>query len=420
MNTISEYLASLRSEDYTILIVDDNPTNLEVVVNSLREQGFNTLIATDGEIALERAEYVRPDLILLDVIMPGIDGFETCRRLKMSENTKQIPIIFMTALTQTEDKVKAFAMGGVDYITKPLQYEEILVRVATHLRIHELTRNLQIQAEELQRANQSLQDSLETLQLAQNQLIQSEKMAALGNLVAGIAHEINTPLGIGVTATSYLQQKTHEIHNLYMARQMTRSDLEHYWQTTEESTAMILGNLNRAAEQIRSFKQVAVDQTTSEKRRFNVKSHLQDLLLSLHPKLKRIQPVITIHCREDLEITSYPGAFSQIMTNLIMNSLQHGFEQHEQGKMSIDIYDEIQDNVQILQIRYHDNGRGMTSEELTHIFEPFYTTKRGQGGTGLGLHIVYALVTQRLKGQIECQSTPGVGTTFLIQFHINE
>lgn len=301
-------------------------------------------------------------------------------------------------------------MDGVDYITKPLQYEEILVRVATHLRIHELTSNLQIRAEELQQANQSLQNSLETLLLAQNHLIQSEKMTALGNLVAGIAHEINTPLGIGVTATSYLQQKTHEIHNLYSSGKMTRSDLERYLHTTEESTAMILGNLSRAAEQIQSFKQVAIDQTSDEMHRFNVKSHLHELLLSLHPKLKETPHVVTLHCPEDFEITSYPGAFSQIITNLMMNSLQHGFEYQEQGEITIDIRKEARE----LHLRYHDNGRGMTEEELAHIFEPFYTTKRGRGGTGLGLHIVYALVTQKLKGQIEYKSAAGTGTTFLI------
>jgi signal transduction histidine kinase len=174
---------------------------------------------------------------------------------------------------------------------------------------------------------------------------------------------------------------------------------------------MILGNLRRAADHIRSFKQVAVDQTSEDKRRFKLKDYLDEVLLSLHPTLKKTTHTIMVNCPDDLEIESYPGAFSQIITNFILNSLSHGFEHKEHGHILLDIT--CQNDT--LQLRYSDNGKGIPQEECSRVFEPFYTTKRGQGGSGLGLHIVYNLVTQRLNGYIECESMSGIGTAFILQ-----
>jgi signal transduction histidine kinase len=264
-------------------------------------------------------------------------------------------------------------------------------------------------------ANKALQESLEKLEKTQDQLVQSEKMAALGRLVAGITHEISTPLGVGVTATSHLEEKTQEIERFYHDDKMRRSDLEDYLKTVRETTGIIMRNLQRAANHIQGFKQVAVDQTSEKKRQFKLKEYIDEVLLSLHPKLKRTPHTITVNCPENLEIDSYPGAFSQIITNFVMNSLIHGFTPDTtQGEIVLQIYE----NRGSLWIRYRDNGRGMSEQECTRIFEPFYTTKREQGGSGLGLHIVYNLVTQQLNGQITCESIPGVGTTFIIQIPI--
>ena len=278
----------------------------------------------------------------------------------------------------------------------------------------ELEQRVETRTTELQNANQALKTSLETLQSTQNQLVQSEKMAALGALVAGVAHEINTPVGVGVTAASHLEQETCTIKKLYHEDQMKRSDLEKYLKTAGESAGMILGNLQRAAELIQSFREVAVDQTSGGKRTFKLRAYIDEILLSLHPKLRKTRHIVSVHCPEDLELNSYPGAFSQIITNFVINSLIHGFEHKVQGKIVLEITRE--DN--ILQIRYRDNGKGMSEARRSRIFEPFYTTKRNQGGTGLGLHIVYNLVTQRLNGHIECESIAGEGTNFAIQMPI--
>jgi PAS domain S-box-containing protein len=275
----------------------------------------------------------------------------------------------------------------------------------------DLEQRVQARTVELQRTNQFLQESLDTLEKTQKQLVESEKMAALGGLVAGVAHEINTPLGVGVTAASHLVEKTHDIEALYREGGMKRSDLEKYLSTAQESTGMILENLKRAAENIKSFKQVAVDQTHDTKRQFKLKQCVDDVLLSLHPKLKRTQYTVKVDCPDDLEIASYPGAYAQILTNLIMNSLIHGFEDQPTGTISL----RIREEGETLWLDYRDDGKGMTEAERAHVFEPFYTTKRGKGGTGLGLHIVYNMVTQQLNGHIECRSAPNQGAEFILR-----
>lgn len=266
--------------------------------------------------------------------------------------------------------------------------------------------------EQLAEANNELVLMLETLKRTQTQLIQSEKMSALGNLVAGVAHEINTPIGISVTAVSHLAEKTTELTKSFHSNQITRSELEKYLELGREMSSIILINLERAANLIRSFKQLAVDQSSEVKRVFNVQAYIKEVLLSLQPKLKKTKHQIKIDCPDDLEIKSYPGALSQIITNLIMNSLIHAFSEDESGLITFTV---IRDQSTI-NFSYSDNGKGITRESLGKIFNPFFTTMRGKGGTGLGLHIVYNIVTQTLHGTINCQSQQNNGTTFNISF----
>jgi signal transduction histidine kinase len=192
---------------------------------------------------------------------------------------------------------------------------------------------------------------------------------------------------------------------------MKRSDLEKYLDTAGQSSSMILKNLQRAAELIQSFKQVAVDQSSEERRAFAVKPYLDEILLSLHPKLKRTQLTTEIHADDGLTLDSYPGVFAQIVTNLVMNSLIHAYEPGERGHL---VFNLKQKNNHFV-FEYADDGRGISKENLSKIFDPFFTTKRGQGGSGLGLHIIYNLVTQKLGGTIRCESEVGQGTQFIIE-----
>ena len=295
---------------------------------------------------------------------------------------------------------------------------DVTERILAEEEIHRLNNSLEKRVNErtlqLNNANTALRKSLESLKETQDHLVQNEKMAALGGLVAGIAHEINTPVGIGVTAASLMEEKTNAIMQLHQSGKMKRSQFEDYLQVASDTTNAILSNLFRAADLIRNFKQVAVDQSSEEKRRFNLKEYIESILISLRPKLKNKNYSIQTYCPEDLEIFSYPGIISQIFTNLIMNSLIHGFEQEPDGTINI----EAEMRGDQLWLRYGDNGKGMDSETLKKIYNPFFSTKRTKDGTGLGLHIVFNLISQTLKGTIACQSSPGAGTVFEITIPI--
>ena len=267
---------------------------------------------------------------------------------------------------------------------------------------------------DLEQKTIELKASLALIQETQNQLVESEKMASLGELVAGVAHEINTPIGLAVTESSFLEYKTLELNKKYQTGTMKRSNLEKFLKTASEASVGILKNLNRAANLIQNFKQVAVDQSNEQKRKINVNNYMNEILVSMRPKYKRTDHKISVNCPDDIEIITYPGAFYQVMSNLIMNSLIHGFENIENGEMIF----EISCKNAFLVIQYSDNGKGISPEILSKIFDPFFTTKRGKGGTGLGLHIVYNLVVQNLGGTITCSSTPGEGCKFVIQIPI--
>ena len=260
-------------------------------------------------------------------------------------------------------------------------------------------------------SNRELQFTLDELKLAQKQLVESEKMAALGGLVAGIAHEINTPLGIGVTAASHLEDETRKLMKLVDEGKVSRAALDTYQTDALSSAQLILSNLRRAGHLIKSFKQVAVDQSSEQAREIDLKTYLEEILVSLGPALKKTPHRVSIKCPENLRLLTYPGAISQIVVNLVMNSLIHGFEGIEHGEIRI----ECQSYDEEWLLLYRDNGVGMSEDVRQRVFDPFFTTKRGQGGSGLGLHVVYNLVTQLLRGSLDCISAPGKGVEFQIQ-----
>jgi len=256
-----------------------------------------------------------------------------------------------------------------------------------------------------------LSQTLENLKATQDQLVEAEKMAALAGLVGGVAHEINTPVGTGILAASFLAGETDKFAELCRSGSLKRSALNAYLEIAAESSQLILENLQRAARLVQSFQKVAVDQTSLERRTFALKPYLQEILLSLSPKFKQTAHRISVEGDETIEIDSYPGALSQIITNLVMNSLIHAYEPSESGQLRLRVAT-LGDR---FTIRYGDDGRGIPAEHLGKIFDPFFTTGRSRGGSGLGLHIVYNLVTQTLKGTIRCESWETVGTEFIIE-----
>lgn len=256
-----------------------------------------------------------------------------------------------------------------------------------------------------------LRATLDRLRQTQTDLIEAEKMASLGGLVAGIAHEINTPVGVGVTAISHLRSRTREVLAAIAGGTLKKKDLDAYMATADQSTEIIAANLTRASDLIRSFKQVAVDQSSLEVREVGLLDYADEVLLSLRPHLKRTSHTVVVEGDRDLRLATHPGALSQVLTNLVMNSLIHAYEPDgPPGTLRIAVE---RDGDRVV-LTYSDDGKGMDEATRSRIFEPFFTTRRGDGGSGLGMHIVYNQVTGTLGGTIACDSEPGRGTRFVI------
>jgi two-component system NtrC family sensor kinase len=253
--------------------------------------------------------------------------------------------------------------------------------------------------------------ALTELKTAQSQLVESEKMASLGSLVAGISHEINTPLGVARTSSSHVNDALTKVQKSFDDGSLTKSDMHSFLELSKDGLNLMTVNLIRASDLVNSFKKVSSDQSHDEIREFNLYDYLQETVYTLKPNLKRYQVAVLIECDEAIEWNSYPGAFSQIITNLIMNSLHHAYTKTELG--SIRIY--VTKNTDTLELSYQDDGSGMPPNVLKKIFDPFFTTKRGTGGTGLGMHIIYNLVTHKLQGTIEAHSEEGIGTRFTLK-----
>lgn len=369
-------------EQLTVFICDDTLPNIDVLSQILEEEGYRVSFAESGEEALEMIPELLPDLILMDVMMPGIDGYETCKRLKAMEEIKDIPLIFVTAKNDIEDVLHALHVGGVDYITKPVQREEVLARVKAHIQTRQLMK----------------------------QIAEMDKEVSLARVVAGVAHEINTPIGNGISAASELQTQTEQVIAHLKENQLGKNELAKYLDTAHRATRIICSNLDRAGHLIKSFKSVSTSQMDEQKTHFNLKAHLADVLMTIEPSVKKTKHKIEVECPDDIELDSYPGGLSQVIINLVMNGIIHAFDEQDEGLFQI----KVEDRDQEVLIRFIDNGKGMPQEVVDKIFDPFFTTKRGQGGTGLGLHIVHTTVNQLLAGRIICKSKEGEGTIFSI------
>ena len=294
-------------------------------------------------------------------------------------------------------------------ISEQLKAEASLVKLNL-----ELEQLVQERTEALQATANELQAVLLDLRSTQGQLVQAANMASLGGLVAGISHEINTPIGIAVTSASALQWASAQLRQAMDGGTLRKSEMQAYINMAEGSSQLILKNAERAASLIRSFKQVAVDQTSEMRRVYPLREYLDEVMRSLHPALQRARVQVAIDCSDDIRIDGYPGAMAQVLTNLTMNAIAHAFAPGGPGHIAI----AARCSAGQVHLTFCDDGRGIDAEHIAKVFDPFFTTKRGEGGTGLGLNIVYNIVHTQFGGSLTLDSAPGEGTVFHLKFPI--
>jgi PAS domain S-box-containing protein len=265
--------------------------------------------------------------------------------------------------------------------------------------------------QEMRKAKDAAEAALRNLRETQNSLIEAEKLAALGRLVAGVAHEVNNPVGISLTVASSLERKTALFTDEVARGNLKRSSLNEFLENSRDASSQLVANLNRAAELIQSFKQVAADRNYSDQRIFDLGDLTEQVVMSLRPGLRKHHLTLNVDCQPNLSMNSYPGPYGQVLTNLFLNSVAHAFPDGKPGTVDIQVRESGKDNVEII---FSDNGCGMSLDVRRRAFDPFFTTRRDQGGTGLGLHIVYSIVTNRLGGRLDLDSEPGAGTRIQI------
>jgi ligand-binding sensor domain-containing protein/signal transduction histidine kinase len=366
-----------------------------------------------GQTLQDYRPFLHPDDItgfeaaMREHITGRTSGFEASYRTLDLEH-RWIWLLTRGRVVQRDDNGRALRMSGTSSdITALKRAEETLRRLNETLESRVAQRT-----HELQSANEELRALLEQLTQAQRQLVESEKLASLGGLVAGVAHEINTPLGIGVTAASWLHDEAERLAKSVASGEVQIDELRDFSARASEGADLILRNLRRADRLVKSFKQVAVDQTGDDVRRIDVGHCIDDVLTSLRPSLRHGQNSVSLECPDNLVLRTSPGALSQIITNLAINSVTHAFDDGRPGHITI----AVSPAKQGVLLDYRDDGKGIPPEVRAHIYEPFFTTRRGQGGSGLGMHIVYTLVTQVLHGTIRLESTPDTGVHFRIAF----
>ncbi len=387
-------------EKYNLLIVDDNPTNLSILFEYLDNYGFKVFVALDGETAIEQLKYTQPDIILLDVMMPGIDGFETCNRLKANPVTQDIPVIFLTALSETVDKVQGFKIGAVDYITKPIQSEEVLSRIQTHLTIRNLQKKLQEKNEELARLNRNLETLVEA---KTKQIINQEKTAIVGRLTQGIIHNLRTPL-----------------QTIFLYRDLAETLSK---EPSKQSLFNFIRKMAQAAEQINQLMDNLMYKSRLDQTREIVPIQINDFLqreLDLYNANFYFKYNIKKQYLFDKTLPTLLLVYSDIslvFDNLINNALDAMWNQKNQELIIITRQDKER-----VYIDFKDTGCGIAPEHLSMIFEPFYTSKPAKGeekvageptGTGLGLHTCQEILNT-FGAELLVRSKVDLGSVFTV------
>jgi len=422
----------------TVLVIDDDDIVRSSFCDSLEDSGYKVASAKNGKLGLELIESIKPDLILTDLRMPVMGGIEF-----LSHSTAKfphIPVIVISGAGLMGDVVDALHLGAFDYLTKPISDINLLqasvVRALEQVALKRENKNYQLHLEQLVEQRTSLlldsnrelelhKNNLErliserTLELnlmiddlnrTQDQLIESAKMASLGRLVAGVSHELNTPLGICLTFVSSLGDKIKRFDQSFHQGTLRKEDFENFLSSAKKSSELVIHHLTQASDLVQNFKMVSVDISSDMERNFDLVDYISNVVESLKPELTNADVKVDFNKEQNFNIFSYPGFFSQIISNLIINSKIHGFASKEKGKIEIFLKQEG-DN---LIIDYQDDGVGMSQDVQKQIYEPFFSTTHGTGGSGLGMNILYNLVVGNLNGSVQCSSEIGQGAQFTV------
>ena len=428
----------MSTDSEIILVVDDNVANLGVLSDCLDQLGFEVRVARDGQSAIERAILEQPDLILLDVMMPGLDGFETCQRLKISADTQNIPVIFMTALADAADKVKGLTIGAVDYITKPIQQQEVIARVRLHLRLRAMTKKLEAKnarlQEEVERrrtAEAGLKDTLNQLQAAQKQIIAQEKLASLGTLTAGIAHELRNPLNFITNYAEGSIELTQDVLELLETQgQWQQVDNKESLEAIQsllidvkDNAAAINRHGRRAERIISSMMQHARTKEADHPQPVDLNSHVDDAVQFAYHSLRAKDPDFFVqfetHYDSSIgEVEVIAADFSRALINLFDNACAAARAKELQQPEGVTFKPKVvvttRNQGDGVTIDIRDNGVGIPPEIQEKIFDPFFTTKPTGEGTGLGLSLCHDIIVGRHGGHLVLHSEKGEYTEFNI------
>ncbi|MBW4670469.1 MAG: hybrid sensor histidine kinase/response regulator [Cyanomargarita calcarea GSE-NOS-MK-12-04C] len=420
-----------------ILVVDDTPDNLRLLAAMLNTEGYKVRKALNGKMALTACQMVLPDVILLDINMPVMDGYEVCKHLKADEKTSQIPVIFISALDDVLDKVKAFDVGGADYITKPFHAAEVVLRIENQIKL----RLLQLKLEE---KNLLLQQALDNLKASQVQQIQKEKMVALGQLVAGIAHEVNNPISFIYGNLQYVSQYMQDLVNVIEVYKEEYSKPTPKIQQIVKDTDLnfltldlqdLMGAMHRGAERIRSIVLALQNFSRHDEakmKKVNIHEGIESSLVMLQHRLKETadRPAIAIVKEYDCLplVACYPGELNQVFMHLLNNAidaLDKGVGSGEPGMLKnqyptpeVRICTKSENHT--VKICIADNGSGIPESVRSRAFDPFFTTKSVGKGSGLGLSISHQIIVQKHQGQLSLRSSLAQGAEFLIEIPVEQ
>lgn len=397
----------------TLLVASAEPKLLELLQQVFHED-HEVFVVRTAELTWSSCQARLPDLILLDLSLSDMSGRLCCRKLKSDPVTRYIPVIFITSTGDHAEEARCLEEGGVDFIVTPVNPKVLRARVRTHLmlrratkQILEFSNTLELRVEQ---RTAELKATAETLHDFHGKLIDSEARATLSTIVASVSHELSTPIGNSMLMATMLVDQSKNFNDLVDAGHLKRSELGVFLKVLRDGTQLMERNLQRANELLGNFKQVSVDQASDQRREFDLTQYLKEIVDSMAPSLKTKPHRIILDVPNGIRMNSLPGRIGQVIINLINNAYLHAFDGRDNGVLTISAIA----NSETVEICVADNGVGMSNENLEKLFQPFFSTKIGRGGTGLGMTIVDNLVRKSLGGELAVKSELGVGTTFQI------